>query len=366
MKSRIIWIDLLKCMAIYTVVAGHMMSCEVFQSQIGLNTYELFIVSFHMPLFTILSGMFFSAEDNVGFFLKKKFIGILLPYIFWSFIWYFIKPLAELIISGSAIHASNIIWLTKFFLLDGLCFYGWWFLRGLFICFLFAYTSVKIANIFAQNHYLLGGLLSCIILYVLTFVGVIPNQIEKNSLLKGFIFMYPFFWTGYALRKLNSYADRFHIWHVAVVVFLFIILLLGWERTYSFYSMNTSALSSSGYADIVGWKVIYCTLYRYVIGVVGSLTFILVFCKLFSKKTDKAGLVLYQNIGKETLGIYILQSLVYWSLPNRDILKLGNVGNFIFSLVIAVIILAISYLIIRITAKGKYFGLVLWGKKLQK
>lgn len=369
MTTRILWIDTLKAFAIFMVVAGHMMSCGAFESNVGKGVYQEFIMAFHMPLFTVLSGWFFSARRSAMEFLRAKGTGILLPYVVWCFVWFFARPLVALMIEGREVHLSSVVWQAKFCMSDGLMCYGWWFLRGLFLTLLLAYGAVKVAercgDTIAKHAYAWGGWVSCIGLYLLCFAGIIPNQPEKDSLLKGFIFMYPFFWAGYLMRWC------FERWQEAVrspkylciTMVLFAGMLLLWDGGKdTFYAMNTSAMELSGAGGIVGLEVVGRTMFRFVTGVVGAMCFILLFCKMFDAESGSKIRVFCQNIGKETLGIYILQSLVYWSLPERDILGWGEWGNFLFSVAVSVVIIVASYYIINITSRNKWLGMVLWGK----
>lgn len=364
--TRILWIDILKAFAIFTVVAGHMMSCGAFESNVGKVVYQEFIMAFHMPLFTVLSGWFFKVKPA---FMKNKCIGILLPYIVWCFIWYFVKPVLSMGLTGSEVHLSSIVWQMKYFLDDGLCCYGWWFLRGLFFCCVLAFLSVRLAEKcgrkIAEHPYLWGGLGSCVVLYILTFSGIILNQPVKDSLLKGFVYMYPFFWAGYGLKQMSQrYADRMRdLKFVASIWVIFLIALFFWNgETDTFYDMNTSIFATEGDNDIVGMMVVYKTIFRYIVGVVGSFALILLFSHLFGKESEKKLKTLCQNIGKETLGIYILQSLVYWSLPNYDLFGLGNVGNFVLSLLISGIIVYVSYIVIIYSSRSPWTRRFLWGK----
>lgn len=370
MSTRVLWIDTLKAFAIFTVVAGHMMSCGAFESNVGKEVYQEFIMAFHMPLFTVLSGWFFSARRSAMEFLRAKCIGILLPYVVWCFVWFFARPFVTLMMAEQEVHMSSIVWQAKFLMSDGLMCYGWWFLRGLFLTLLLAYVSVKVAehcgNSIAKNSYAWGGLVSCIGLYILCFIGIIPNQPEKDSLLKGFIFMYPFFWAGYLMRWcFERNQDVFRSTKCLCFVWiLFSGLLLLWDGAEdTFYGMNTSAMELTGASGIVGWEVVSRTVFRFVVGAVGAMSFIMLFCKLFDAEIGSKFRVFCQNIGKETLGIYILQSIVYWSLPNQDILGYGNWGNFLFSVVVSVVIIVASYYIINITSGLKWLGLILWGKQ---
>ena len=78
--KRISYIDMAKGIGIILVVAGH----SGFLSEPLLN----WIMSFHMPLFFILSGMLLShtnaTRQTMSAFLKKKARGILIPYFSFS------------------------------------------------------------------------------------------------------------------------------------------------------------------------------------------------------------------------------------------------------------------------------------------
>lgn len=76
MKKRIKWIDIAKGMAIILMIVGH---------TIPYNTFNIFIFSFHMPLFVILSGITYKMPNNKGDIknrLKKYVKQLLIPYIF--------------------------------------------------------------------------------------------------------------------------------------------------------------------------------------------------------------------------------------------------------------------------------------------
>lgn len=89
---RINYLDTIKGMAIVLVILGHVLD-GVIHAQLPLNAtfgYLLysFIYSFHMPVFFILSGMFFEHsffKRGPVSFLKNKIITVLLVYYVWSF-----------------------------------------------------------------------------------------------------------------------------------------------------------------------------------------------------------------------------------------------------------------------------------------
>jgi len=75
-KKRIAYIDIARGLGILLVVAGH--------NDLALVSPYLhrWIYSFHMPLFFFLSGYFFKSGVPLGVLLKKRFNGLLKPYIF--------------------------------------------------------------------------------------------------------------------------------------------------------------------------------------------------------------------------------------------------------------------------------------------
>ena len=133
--KRIDWIDFLKAFAIFLVVWGH-----IIQSNFpNLNTTNGFILAFHMPLFAILSGLFFNADSGGGKLVRHKFRALILPLIVWSFIVGIgLRGIRETYMhfaEGYTIHFKS--WAEG--LLMYIVSWGWWFLRVLFLCFIYAY-----------------------------------------------------------------------------------------------------------------------------------------------------------------------------------------------------------------------------------
>ncbi len=98
MKTRNIAFDLLKLFAIFLVLWGHCI-----QHMKVTNTDEpvyLFIYSFHMPLFMMISGYFSisSLSMRVWPFLKKKFIQLLLPCVTWYVLAYVLPKLVLMLL----------------------------------------------------------------------------------------------------------------------------------------------------------------------------------------------------------------------------------------------------------------------------
>ena len=99
-SKRILWPDLLKAFAISLVVVGHIVT--TFDAEHYDAPIARWIYSFHMPLFMMLSGMFF------GYTLDKPFRSmfvtkcrtLLLPLLSWSLILLAFQVLAAALMGG--------------------------------------------------------------------------------------------------------------------------------------------------------------------------------------------------------------------------------------------------------------------------
>ena len=71
MNSRSKYMDMAKGIGIFAVIVAH----------IGVGKIGIWLYSFHLPLFFIISGYFFQFQENFICFIKKKSKGYLVPYI---------------------------------------------------------------------------------------------------------------------------------------------------------------------------------------------------------------------------------------------------------------------------------------------
>ena len=76
---RIEWVDWLKGLAIFLIVFGHTIPYSD-----KLSTIQHYIVSFHVPLFFLISGFLIKKSDEKFLtYAKRKFLSIMIPfYIF--------------------------------------------------------------------------------------------------------------------------------------------------------------------------------------------------------------------------------------------------------------------------------------------
>uniref|UniRef100_A0A7C3NH83 Acyltransferase 3 domain-containing protein n=1 Tax=candidate division WOR-3 bacterium TaxID=2052148 RepID=A0A7C3NH83_UNCW3 len=79
MDKREYWLDIAKSIGIFLVVLGH--------TSINENL-KIFIYSFHIPLFFLISGFLFKTNDNFKNFFIKQFKRFIIPYYIFSIITY--------------------------------------------------------------------------------------------------------------------------------------------------------------------------------------------------------------------------------------------------------------------------------------
>ncbi len=94
LNSRMLWPDVLKSLAVFLVILGHVSS--TYDSRGYSSPLALWIYSFHMPLFMMLSGMFFkySLKKDFKSLLIDKSRLLLLPLLSWGLMNFVIEVLS--------------------------------------------------------------------------------------------------------------------------------------------------------------------------------------------------------------------------------------------------------------------------------
>ena len=346
-------IDCVKALAAILMVYAHL-----YVVNLDSNFHIGIIYSFHMPAFAFVSGMFFTTKRNVLDFLSHKSLQLLLPtYIFWCLFF----PLLSDIYLGNDIH------LFSYFRNLYYSIFHWqvyWFVWALYLCFLYGYSVIKIF----KNDYVL--VLSMFFLWIISWLEIIPNRCHS---LVGFIFLYPFFVSGYYFNRYKSSFPKYNRKRTIVlsfVIYLALIVLFwrGWPDTW--YIMNTGifATESNPECGITGLLIIWKTLTRFFIGTSASV-FIVLFCEWLFEKADKASkfwgfgksvLFHLSDIGKYTLPIYLLSGILQsYIVPFVGGIKFARLFD-------TILIVYLCYFVAVITSKNKWLGLFLWGKTFQR
>lgn len=162
-KKRLDYLDMVKGIGIFFVVLGHMEDIS--------TVTRVWISSFHMPLFFIVSGLLMAvkneAQADIKVTLNKKWRGIMIPYMWFS--------LSYFIIDIGNVYVVKNIDLRTFAVdtISSITFYGMsvlWFLPALFIA---SMGFLLLAKRFSAK-------INCILLIVIAMVCyVIKIQFAK-------------------------------------------------------------------------------------------------------------------------------------------------------------------------------------------
>ncbi len=310
-----------------------------------------------MPVFAFVSGMFFTAKRKVPDFLKHKSLQLLLPFVMWSLFSYFFYPLFNDIYISGDIHLFSYL---RNFCYSIIYRRAYWFVWALYLCFLYGYF---VKNIFKYDSSLI---VSVFFLWIISWLEIIPNRCQS---LDGFIFLYPFFVSGYYFTRYKSSFSQYNRKRTLVfslLSFLVLVVLFwrGWPDTW--YIMNTGIFTTESNPEcgVTGLPIIWKTFIRFLVGTSASVV-IVIFCEWLFEKMDKVSkfpnfgrviLLHLANIGKYTLPIYVLSA----EFQPFIILFVGGIK--FARLFDTILILYLCYFVAVITCKNKWLGLFLWGK----
>lgn len=348
MQERLVFIDALKGFLIITVIWGHVIQFCGISDVINDYIYYHWILTFHMPLFSIISGFCFHSKDLWITFTKRT-KALIIPLLTWCSIFTILIPVLSYIRNGMThqFDCYTVIQNWWYWVYD----YGWWFLKALFFSTVYASLVKRIMD----NRIIEGAILSILFLYCCSLFGIIPNM---HPLFKGFIFIYPFFQIGIILKHYWEHV-LLHIKHLFFCsLILYTLLLLFWEGLPdTFYYMDTCF---NFY--LPNYHLIYKIIYRFLIGTMGSLTYFLFFFAILSKYPGLKITKLFSKIGRHTIELYILSTCL-----NDYLYKIPFHNNNSFLLILECFFISIILLILCIllsnTIKKIQFILFYLGKK---
>lgn len=299
-------VDFLKGVAIFLVVFGHAIQFLSGPDYMFLtHCTEKSIYLVHMPLFMFLSGYVShsSLSASVKTFLTKKCKQLLLPAIVWSFI-YLVCKMA----TGREEFCLSTL-LTKYIY----AIEGYWFVIALFSCFIFL-------RLVLYGNMLLGNRNKVELYLVITSVFVVL-LLPHNSLFVHMciIFvkpMYPFFCLGYLCNK-HDVINRF--------VYNKKMLFLVCTVLYVMACFMATRDSFIYYLDLDFWnnRYIWKDYSRLLFFVTSAVCGIIILFNMSETLLKNIRTEYIVEIGKYSLGIYLLQRIVFERFAN---LVLGG-GN---------------------------------------
>lgn len=319
----------------FFVVLGHVIQYTNVKEGLD-NCMASFIYSFHMPMFMMLSGMFFNKQLKNEFsqMLLKNTLRLLLP----AFIITLCLFLLVYVNKPRGLEESiSLFWHCRP-----------WFVTTLFFC------NVTTFLIYQTIHHKGFTLILTFLLFCL-----IP---DISSCL---LFMYPFFVLGYYINSpyIGKTLINSAMGGVTAVLFVLCISL----------KMNTSDITIYS-TPYVLWSIndgvhIDCTLIiaikRYIVGFCGSVSVFYLLKRFFcgiGQNIAKSHILQY--IGKQTLGLYLFQIAfftIYMGLKNNYTENL-TYGKDWLAFILSIVLLIILLLIIKIVRKNKYAKMLLLGE----
>lgn len=325
MKQRIIYIDNLKALAIFTVVIGHVFYFT--WNQYCNSIWNHLIVAHNMPLFFFLSGMF--AKEGMSFEqIGRKAKQLLIPTVTIGGVYAFFKDgIHELLFGGSH--------------------FGYWFLPTLFIMFIFFYVRCLIVKLFFCNKSV-KNILLLDLSYMLGIWGItkimaqyMPENIYNLFCLNQVANYVLFFWGGFLTWK-NKDKFTSMIKMKLDVIYALCFLIFG----VAFYFCYYSGYETTG-------------LFRKIMALFTIPILLILFRKVtFNEKMQK----ICSYVGTHSLEIYVLQ---YFFLPTTYSLGnsvMGGVNCLALAMLESVLVIVLCVVLIKIIDINKYLNLIFFGK----
>lgn len=345
MGKRILYWDVIKCLAIFLVVWQH--SIELLQSDTTKGWSDpvaATIMSFHMPLFMTVSGYFARSvfTTSLGDMVIKKARQLLLP----SVSIYFLIGIALIFLRHQEFGPA-------FQSLLGYCSVCFWFLKALFIYYILTCAVVLLwrkSLLLSISVVLLGG--AILPVTWLDYVHCIS--------------MFPYFLIGIILYKFETlfFLHKKEILMGSCIIYL----ILTYYHPAQEYDM---------YTHLFAWNIDILKLYvlRTTIGVSASFVLIIIIRELCLWLGDNASIRFLAYIGTFTLGIYVIhveinQFCHQYMLSYISALNPYNGSpyellffDYAICLPASVFIMALCILAIKMIRLNKYMKLILLGEK---
>ena len=174
-------------------------------------------------------------------------------------------------------------------------------------------------------------------------------------------FMLPMFWLGYFCQKEQEVIDRHRRRLLIASLVAFAALLPFWSGRLTVYMVPIQVVDWTN--GTVDWTNLNITVYRMIIGIVGSMVFFLSAPWVYGKIEHGRLTPTLNNLGKCTLGIYWTQTFLLECTLHGLGFYVGTAGSFIAGPVVATIELILCYQVVLLLKKHRYTRLLLLGEK---
>lgn len=285
-----------------------------------------------MPLFMLISGYLFYftiKKHSFKYNLKTRFKGLLLPIIIWQTIW---------ILVGDCQNPKNqdMLFVVNSYMNT------LWFITSV----LFNSLIVLLCNKFAKDSLLLYSVIFIISLFI-------PNYHGYNL----YVFMLPYFLCGYFYNKTGGIKTIAN-WKKTIIWLIFLVVLFSFLLYH--YGINDYVYTSGTFIiknRMISVPQVYTDIFRWAIGLIGSLCVILSFKLACTQNTKSSILMCLGTIGTKTMGLYIISTYLFklfYLLPIKDI-------NYTYILAECILVIIFSYLLTWLIEQNKYTRICLLG-----
>ncbi len=352
-------VDLLKGLAIYLVILGHVIQCYSYSSSQYLNNPAyLCIYSFHMPLFMYISGVLIYQSllksNSLLKIIKKRTVQLIYPYFVWGFALFiidFVINYFRLFTSDSFENILKMTWRN---------FSPYWFLLSLWI------SSLIVSLVwYATNK-------KEVWLIILCLLGIIwfASGIRDRD-----VWMYIFFVIGIitsnrVLAFFSKTENHSVLYNLLLVVCtgVFILLNIG-DNEYSI-----KYISGMGIIESVDkcWSCFFFFL-RASSGIFLVLLFVRTIYK-FTTIRNSSLIELLVHSGKYTLQMYLLQKLLVELVGvivvfitreyYPEIFKRNIVVYNLFSVLFAYVCFLVIYILSRVTSENRIVSKYMFGNHM--
>ncbi len=206
---------------------------------------------------------------------------------------------------------------------------GYWYLKCLFVYLIVNYLLVS-----RTKKLPVAALLSIILFLIL------PNVNFSKM-------MIVFFWMGVFFEDLSRMVNKKRLFIIATTAMVVCYLLLDIKATY--------LCSSGSVAKYIQFLLI---------GTFASFFWITLFELLVPQKTTPKAILLLQKVGTLSLGIYCIHEFFYFEKLYRPIWDKLNADCMSVQITYSVVVLIISFTLMKLISRNKYASLVFLGRKL--
>ena len=219
MKQRILYWDVIKAITIFLVIYAHGLQFFTEDENYWQTDFiSQFIISFHMPLFMIVSGYFARSifQQNFINIVKKKTLQLFVPsvttYFFVGVIMIFLRK-------------QSLIGQIDNLLLN--CIYSFWFLKALFIFYVF----ISLCKVLYEKSSI------SLYIFIIIFMFVILNIPVQNIDFVHSLTMFPYFIIGIVFYKYKKQIFVYDKFIFIISLSIFSLMSIFWQSNeYNIYT----------------------------------------------------------------------------------------------------------------------------------